>query len=108
MRDENFQISSMIRYYMDLCNMNQNDLAKRMNVSPSAVSAWLLDQKIPRMSKIDQMCEIFGCTRNDLLGVKVESEYSAEERSILEMYRKASDQKKHIVYMILNLKDGDN
>lgn len=108
MRDENFQISSMIRYYMDLCNMNQNDLAKRMNVSPSAVSAWLLDQKIPRMSKIDQMCEIFGCTRNDLLGVKVESEYSAEERSILEMYRKASDQKKHIVYMILNLKDGDD
>ena len=108
MRDENFQISSMIRYYMDLCNMNQNDLARRMNVSPSAVSAWLLDQKIPRMSKIDQMCEIFGCTRNDLLGVKVESEYSAEERSILEMYRKASDQKKHIVYMILNLKDGDD
>ena len=58
MRDENFQISSMIRYYMDLCNMNQNDLARRMNVSPSAVSAWLLDQKIPRMSKIDQIFNI--------------------------------------------------
>lgn len=107
MKAEISQISRMIRYYMEITNMNQNELARRMNVSPSAVSAWLLDQKIPRMSKIDQMCEIFGCTRNDLLGVVVESEYSAEERSILEMYRKASDQKKHIVYMILNLKDGD-
>ena len=35
------------------------------------------------------------------------SDYTVEEKSIIELYRRASDQRKHIVYMILMMKEGD-
>lgn len=96
--------------YMEAFSISQNELAERLDVSPASVSHWIQGKKSPRMDKIDRMCELFGCTRNDLLGEVVASEYSAEERSIIELYRKASTQKKHLTYLLLTLpeKGGDN
>ena len=104
------EFSRKMLAYLELLNMTQNDLAKKMNVSPASVTLWIQGKKSPRMDKIDKMCEIFNCTRNDLLGEVVASEYSAEERSIIELYRKASTQKKHLTYLLLTLpeKGGDN
>jgi transcriptional regulator with XRE-family HTH domain len=104
------EFSRRMLAYLELLNMTQNDLAKKMNVSPASVTLWIQGKKSPRMDKIDKMCEIFNCTRNDLLGEVIASEYSAEERSIIELYRKASTQKKHLTYLLLTLpeKEGGN
>ena len=75
------EFSRRMLAYLELLNMTQNDLAKKMDVSPASVTLWIQGKKSPRMDKIDKMCEIFNCTRNDLLGEVVASEYSAEERS---------------------------
>lgn len=95
--------------YIEMFGLTQQEFADKMGVTAAAVSTWTLGQRTPRMSKVDEMCRFFGCTRNDLLGEinPDASDYTVEEKSIIELYRRASDQRKHIVYMILMMKEGD-
>jgi DNA-binding Xre family transcriptional regulator len=59
--------------FMAQKKLKQVDLAKIMGVSESTTSVWLNKgiTKIPRMSSIDKLTEIFDCKRSDLLEKKV-------------------------------------
>lgn len=111
LKDEDFNknLGKRILKYLELSKLTQQELADRLDVSPAAVSTWTLGQKTPRMSKVDKMCEIFGCTRNDLLdyGIIADSDYSPEERAVIKLYRQASAEKKHIVYSLLMLRESE-
>lgn len=63
-------IANNIRTLLNENNMTQMELAKAMGISQSAVSHWLNGTKSPRMDKIDAMCQIFHCSRSDLLQVR--------------------------------------
>ena len=77
-------IARNIRYQLSLKGMSQKDIADRLNVSQASVSSWCNGQKMPRMDKIDKMCQIFGCLRSDLLEDKSESQLREEsERDTL-------------------------
>lgn len=93
--------------YLEVNKLTQSEFAEKMGVSPASVSLWIQGKKSPRMDKLDKMCELFNCTRNDLLGEVIQSEYSTEERSIIELYRKASTQKKHLTYLLLTLPEKE-
>lgn len=56
-----------LRRYLDENQMTQIELAKKLNVGTTSVYNWCGGIKIPRMDKIDKMCEIFGCKRSDLI-----------------------------------------
>ena len=47
--------------------MNQVEFASLMSVTPAAVNTWTQGLKLPRMPKIDKMCEIFNISRSELL-----------------------------------------
>ena len=47
--------------------IQQNELAKELGVSKSAVSMWVSGSAVPRMDKVQRMTEILNCTVNDLL-----------------------------------------
>lgn len=53
--------------YLTQYNMSQHELARRLNVSPTAVNNWCTGVKAPRMDKVDKMCRIFHCRRSDLV-----------------------------------------
>lgn len=59
-------LSKNIKFYMEKYEMNQAELARRLNVSATMVSYWLKGEYSPRMDKIDAMCEMFHCKRADL------------------------------------------
>lgn len=52
--------------YLSRYGMKQVDLAKAIGVSTSTVNTWVKGQKSPRMSKVDDLCKLFRCTRDDL------------------------------------------
>lgn len=56
-----------LRRYLDLNQMTQVELSKKLNVGTTSVYNWCSGIKIPRMDKVDKMCEIFGCNRSDLI-----------------------------------------
>lgn len=59
--------SQRLRYYLEKNNMTQKELADRLGVGTTSVYNWCNAVKSPRMKYVDKMCEIFGCTRVDLI-----------------------------------------
>ena len=48
-------------------NKTQLELAEYMGVTQAAVSNWCRGDKMPRMNKVDKICEFFGITRSQLM-----------------------------------------
>lgn len=49
----------------------QGDLAKALGVSTSAVSAWVMGDRFPRVEAINAICEHFGIKTEELLNINV-------------------------------------
>lgn len=60
-------IARNINYFMALNKISRTNLAKRLNVTESAVGYWCTGKKIPRMDKIDSMCKIFNVDRQQIV-----------------------------------------
>lgn len=58
--------------YMELHDETQASIAKAIGVSPATVSNWCNAIKLPRMDKVDKLCEHFGIQRSDLMNDKTE------------------------------------
>lgn len=56
--------------YLTKSDMTQAELAKLVNVSTASVSNWCKGIKMPRIDKIDKICDIFGCEHSDLMEEK--------------------------------------
>lgn len=72
-----------LRNYLDLNHMTQVELSKKLNVGTTSVYNWCNGIKIPRMDKIDKMCQIFGCKRSDLIAEPVKGQ------ELLDLFEKA-------------------
>lgn len=59
--------SSRLKYYLNKYEMTQLELSKRLGVGTTSIYNWCNGVKIPRMDKVDAMCEIFHCKRSDLM-----------------------------------------
>ena len=74
-----------LRYYLEANQMTQVELSKKLNVGTTSVYNWCAGIKIPRMDKVDKMCQIFGCKRSDLITDIVED--PDINQKALELYR---------------------
>jgi len=51
--------------------ISQEQLAERLSVSRQSVSKWEMDQSLPQIDKVLQLCEIFGVSTDELLQDKI-------------------------------------
>lgn len=56
-----------LRNRLDAKNRSQNDLARFLNVTPTAVSRWVNGEALPRANMIDRICVYLGCSAEDLM-----------------------------------------
>lgn len=70
-REYNEIFAENLKRYLDLNDMSQTDLARRLGVSAQSVTNWCSGKKSPRMDKVDAMCAIFNCNRSDLMEVQI-------------------------------------
>lgn len=68
----NMVIANNITRQLELHNRTQLDLAEYMGVSQATVSNWCKGIKMPRMTKIDMICNYFDIKRSDLMNNKSE------------------------------------
>lgn len=64
-------IARNITKQLKLNNKTQGELAKYMGVSQATVSNWCKGVKMPRMSKIDMICNYFNIKYSDLMNEKL-------------------------------------
>lgn len=63
----NNSFAQNLKFYLKQANMTQADLAEYMNVSTASISNWCTGNKIPRMDKVDKLCELFHINRSNLI-----------------------------------------
>ena len=51
--------------------ISQEQLAERISVSRQSISKWEMDQALPQIDKVLQLCEIFGISTDELLYDKI-------------------------------------
>ena len=66
----NNDFAERMRYYRQMVNMRQEDLAKRMGVSQKTVSSWETGRTDPNMGQVINLCHIFDCSIHDLTGTR--------------------------------------
>lgn len=66
-QDLNKLIADRITYNLNKSGKTQIQLADYMNVTQATVSNWCKGLKMPRMDKIDKICEFFNINRSDLM-----------------------------------------
>lgn len=66
-------ICKNLNYYMKLNNTTQTELADYLQISRTAVSNWCKGVKLPRMSKVDKICDFFHIQRSDLMEEKTDT-----------------------------------
>ena len=67
MTDINKEIGQRLSKRLAMSGKTQADLAAYMNTSQASVSNWVNGVKLPRMDKIDRICEFIGCSRSDIV-----------------------------------------
>lgn len=69
MSEEEYKVifSKNLRYYLELAGKTQSELCEYMNVSSATVSDWCNGKKMPRMDKIQAICNWLRIEKSDLL-----------------------------------------
>ena len=91
--------SNRLKYYMELNNMSQKELAEKVNVSEASVAYWTSGAKVPRADKVDKICEILHCNRSDLVD-EPDSPDSLLKRHLKNYAQLPDDQKKMVDELI--------
>lgn len=60
--------SQRVRSYRDKFSFTQDDVARKLGVTSSAVSTWEAGRARPRLDKLQQLADLFGTTVADLMG----------------------------------------
>lgn len=75
--------------YLNETNTTQEELAKYIGVGVSAVSNYVQGLNMPRMNKIDKICEFFKIKRTDLL--ESDEDNIREDKELMLLARDIND-----------------
>lgn len=74
-----------LQHLRDTRNMSQANLAQQLGVSRQSVAKWEAEKSYPEMDKLVRICDLFGCSLDDLVrGDLVGCEPASEELAIVE------------------------
>lgn len=75
-------LSDNIKYFRKQNKLTQKELARKLKIAPTAISAWEVGRNKPLMDNIEQMASIFGIPKSKLLGDEI---YKIQETSSPEL-----------------------
>lgn len=76
-------IADNITKQLELNNRTQLELAEYMGVSQATVSNWCKGIKMPRMTKIDMICDYFNIMRSDLMNEHRNNQNHSHSKGVL-------------------------
>ena len=77
----------------------QVDVAHYLNISEASVSKWLSGRSFPRVSRLDDLCRLFKCSRADLINENTSDEtagaWTLDHVRLLELFDELNEEGKH-------------
>lgn len=81
-------------YRMNIVGVRPIDLAKALNVSPTAVTFWISGKNFPRIDTIQRIADYLGCETDDLL---TEQTFTPETMELKQLIHLAQNSKPEAV-----------
>lgn len=63
-------IQKRLREAINQSELSQNEIAKRLNVHPTAISKYMRDDVYPSLETFANLCEILDISADEILGLK--------------------------------------
>ena len=94
--------SQNLNRYMQLYGIKQAEIARRVGVSKATVHDWVFGIMIPKMDKIDILCQIFGIGRRQLLERQehVDENTTVKEELIQIIMEMSDDEAEALLYLL--------
>ena len=67
--------------FMSMNGFKQADLARHMNVSTATAAKWCTGQTMPRIDKIQSICNWLGVSKEDLLNERTEQDHRLDKEA---------------------------
>lgn len=97
-------VASNMRRIMYEKGVTQTDMAKALGFTKQSVSHWMNGEHLPRMNKLDKICEYLGCKRSDLMEVdktRKTEPMTSEQAELIQLTMTASQENIKLVLEIL-------
>lgn len=97
---------------LDELNMSQSELSRRTGISTSTINDWKKKKINPQADKLVVICRALDMSLAELLGddgdESSSADYSAEEKYLIECYRRSDDQVRRHMLRYMELIDKDD
>lgn len=102
--------SKNLRYYIEVSERDQKEIAKVVGVAPSTFNEWAKGKKYPRIDKIEMLANYFGILKSDLIEEHTEMKdisqtltVTKEEQMLLDLFRKVPENKQEMVLQMIQV-----
>ncbi len=79
-------IGEKISHLRVVHSLSQEQLAEKINVSRQSISKWEMDQALPQIDKILQLCDLFGISADEFLRDKISIKLPEKTESVSNKY----------------------
>lgn len=105
----NKMIAANLRRLMYEKGVNGTELAKALGFTKQSVSHWMNGEHLPRMNKLDKICDYLGCKRSELIevnaGRKTEP-ITSEQAQLIQLAMNADSDNVHLILEVLRRMEG--
>lgn len=91
-----------LKYYLKLRGKTQADLAKYLKVSKPTITNYITGVNLPRMDKIDKICQFLYIKRSDLLESKRENVNDEEILLLARDIKSLNREQQEIIISMIN------
>lgn len=105
----NKAVARNLRQIMYERGVTQSELAKKLGFSKQSVSQWMNGQYLPRMKKIDKICEFLDCKRSDILEVDKDRKtlaITSDQAELIQLVMRSSPENVTLVLEMLRRLEG--
>ena len=105
----NRMVAANLRRLMYEKGVNGTDMAKALGFTKQSVSHWMNGEHLPRMNKLDKICDYLGCKRSELIevntGRKTEP-ITSDQAQLIQLAMNADSDNVHLVLEVLRRMEG--
>ena len=102
-------VASNLRRLMYERGVTQTDMARALGFTKQSVSHWMNGEHLPRMSKMDKICEYLGCKRSDLMEVdkaRKTEPMTTEQAQLIQLTMQADAENVHLILEVFKRMEG--
>ena len=94
-------IKKRVRYYMDMKNMNNNQLAIAADLNPSVISSLFTRSSEPELATLISICFGLNITLSEFFAEGDQYELTEKQREILYLFGQLSEEKQELGISVL-------